>query len=50
MKSTIPASAAQTLILFFLHYWGGFEEVSGEDLGVKDRGGRIPLIEKVVLA
>lgn len=27
---------------FFLHLWGGFEEVSGADLWVKDRGGRTP--------
>lgn len=33
---------SQTLILLFLHYWSGFQEVSGADLRVRGRDGRIP--------
>ena len=47
LKSTFPSSAAQTLILLFLHCWSGFEEVSAADLRVRGRDGRIPLIVKI---
>lgn len=42
LKSTFPLSAAQTLILLFLHFWSGFEEASGADLRVRGRDGRVP--------